>query len=285
MPATTLSQISPHVYWMSPGKPDRPSLAAVAGSDFTFMLDGAASEAHARLFLAALANVQVAAPRFIALTHWHWDHVFGAATFGVPVIAHRQTAVWVAEMAQKDWSNAALDARVAAGEELVMLANDIKEELPEPRSIQFALPQLVYDESLEIRAGDVTIMLHHVGGDHAADSCVAYVLPDKVLFLGDCLYMGFLPVWHYTDQLLTLITTLEQFDADYFIEGHGETVLSRAEFEQMVQQMRLAHQLVAELGTDENAVKAAAEAHLGAAPDEDMTYFIEMFIAGKRLAQ
>ena len=29
---------------------------------------------------------------------------------------------------------------------------------------------------------------HHVGGDHAADSCVVHVPGDDVLFLGDCLY-------------------------------------------------------------------------------------------------
>ena len=29
MPETTLTQLSDHVYWMTPGAPDRPSLAAV----------------------------------------------------------------------------------------------------------------------------------------------------------------------------------------------------------------------------------------------------------------
>ena len=91
MSETHFSRLTEHVYWMSPGKPDRPSLAAVVGTERTLMLDAGASAAHARLFLDALKNAGVRAPDQIALTHWHWDHVFGAAAIGAPVIAHART--------------------------------------------------------------------------------------------------------------------------------------------------------------------------------------------------
>ena len=50
------------MYWLPPAKPDRPSLCAVVGEHATLMLDAGASDAHARLFLDALAAEGVAPP-------------------------------------------------------------------------------------------------------------------------------------------------------------------------------------------------------------------------------
>jgi len=74
-----LHRISDRVYWLPPGPPDRPSLCAVVGERRTVMLDAGASAAHARLFLDGLAAEGAATPSYVALTHSHWDHVFGAA--------------------------------------------------------------------------------------------------------------------------------------------------------------------------------------------------------------
>jgi len=44
-----LKQLTPHVWWLPPTTPDRPSLCAVVGTRGTLMLDSGASDAHARL--------------------------------------------------------------------------------------------------------------------------------------------------------------------------------------------------------------------------------------------
>ena len=280
MPETQLSQITEHVYWMSPGQPDRPSLAAVVGSRETLMLDAGASAAHIRLFLDALAAVEVALPKSVALTHWHWDHVFGAAALGVPVIASAATTAQLAVLAGYDWSDAAIDARVAAGTEIDMCANDIKVELPAPRKVRIVPPTIVFDSTLQLHLGDVTVIIQQVGGDHAADSCVMYVPEDRVLFLGDCLYEAiYAPVRHYTpDKLLPMLNAVTAFDADHYIEGHTETVMPKAEFDDLVGKMRQAVALVDEFGPDEQA----ALAQLGTPPDEDTADFIKALIAGRQ---
>lgn len=285
MPETTLTKISEHVYWMSPGKPDRPSLGAVVGTDFTLMLDSGASDAHTRLFVDALKAEGVAAPRYVVLTHWHWDHVFGAAEIGVPVIAHETTAAQLAVLANYDWSDSSLDARVTTGEEIIACANDIKVELPQPRTVRIKQPEIVLRDSLELRLGGVTVKIQHVGGDHAADSCVMHIMSDRVLFLGDCLYDAiYTPVRHFTTtRLFPLIDTILSFDAEHFIEGHTDTVMPRSEVEALTSKMRLAGRLVDQIGTDESAVMAAAQAETGQTPDEDTTDFIRAFIAGRNL--
>ncbi len=287
MPETTLSQITDHVYWMSPGKPDRPSLGAVVGTNRRLMLEAAASDAHARLFLDALTAAQVPHPDYVALTHWHWDHIFGAAELAVPVIAYMQTADEIKIQAGYEWTDAALDARVANGREIAFCADNIKIELPEPRQIRFAQPDIVYSDSLDMNLGDVTVHLQHVGGDHAADSCVMHIMPDRVLFLGDCLYDAiYTPVRHYTTKkILPLLDTILSFGAEYYIEGHSPNMMSRAELMVIVDKMRLVGTIVDQLGTDEAAVTSAVSAQMGTALDEDTLEFIQTFIAGRKLEQ
>ena len=285
MPETTLTQITDHVYWMSPGKPDRPSLCAVVGTNRTLMLEAGASAAHARQFLDALTNAQVPSPDYVALTHWHWDHIFGAAELNIPIIAHQQTATEMAVQARYQWTDTALDARVADGTEIAFCADNIKLELPEPREIYIIQPDIVYHDSLQINLGDVSIHLQHVGGDHAADSCVMHVMPDRVLFLGDCLYDAiYTPARHYTTQkLFPLLDTILRFDAEFYIEGHTPTVMSRDELLVIVDKMRLVGNTVDRLAGDQVAVTRAFSEQLGAALDEDTKGFIDTFVAGYKL--
>jgi len=285
VPETTLTRLTDHVYWMSPGAPDRPSLCAVVGTNDTLMLDAAASSAHARLFLDALKAENVPAPRLAALTHWHWDHIFGADELDIPIIAHALTADQIAIQAAYKWTDEALDQRVREGAEIAFCADNIKIELPEPRSIKIIAPQIIFHDKLDIHLGGVSVHMQHVGGDHAHDACVMHILPDRVLFLGDCLYDAlYTPVRHYTkSRLFPLIDTILSFDANYYIEGHTPTVMSRTELVALTDKMRLAGNLVDELAGDVEAVKEAVQTRTGSPPDEDTLSFIEGLAAGYKL--
>lgn len=279
----TLIQISEHVYWMPPDEPDRPSLCAVVGARRTLMLDAGASDAHARQFLDGLAERDIPAPNQLVLTHWHWDHVFGAAEFGVSVIAHRETAAKLAQLAERDWSDAGLEHHIALGEQTPGGAEHIKQELPEPRHVRIAPASITFDSRLDVAlGGGVTCQIQHVSGDHASDSSVIYVQPDRLLFLGDCLYDAiYTPRRHYTlKRLFPLLDALSTFDAEHVVEGHGSKVMTRAEFEELIEKMRLAGTLVQQFGADEAAILTAYQAQTGIAPDEDAKYFIRALITG-----
>jgi glyoxylase-like metal-dependent hydrolase (beta-lactamase superfamily II) len=280
-----LQRIAEHVYWMPPGPPDRPSLCAVVGSEYTLMLDAGASDAHARLFLDALHVEGVRPPRYVALTHWHWDHIFGAAELNIPVIAHQMTAKEMAVQAGYGWTDAALDARVADGKEIAFCADNIKLELPEPRRVRILLPEIVFSDSLDIHLGDVTCHLQHVGGDHAADSCVIFVEPDEVLFLGDSLYDAiYAPTRYLTRKnLCPLLDNLLGFDATCAVEGHTPTVYSREAFKALAEKMKQIGTVVRQYGEDEAAVLAAMHRQTGAAPDEDTVSLVQAFIAGRAM--
>ena len=278
-----LTKISENVYWLPPDEPDRPSLCAVVGARHTLMLDSGASAAHARLFLDGLAELDIPFPHQVVLTHWHWDHIFGAASLGVPVIAQQQTAAKLAELAQRDWSDAGLAHHVALGEQTAAGAEQLKQELPAPRNIKIAPASITFSERLDVALGGVTCQIHHVGGDHAADSSVIYVEPDRVLFLGDCLYDAvYAPKRHYTlKKLFPLLDKLSSFDAEQFVGGHNPSVATRAQFEAYTHIMRAAGRLVQQFGADEAAIFAAVQAQTGQAPDEDTEYFIRALLAGR----
>lgn len=229
----SLTKITDHVFWLPPAPPDRPSLCAVVGERWTLMLDAGSSAAHAREALDGLPTE----PRAVAYTHSHWDHVFGGAELGVPVIAHARTAEYLLELAAMDWSDDGLDGRVAAGEVSPGHAENVKQELPAPRTVEVAPADIAFTDGLDLELGGVSVCVRHVAGDHADDSCVMFVEPDRVLFLGDCLYEA--PGGGLTaERALPLHDAVLAFDAEHFVEGHSESVLSRTEIERVLEELR-----------------------------------------------
>jgi glyoxylase-like metal-dependent hydrolase (beta-lactamase superfamily II) len=281
-----LQHVTPHVWWMPPAKPDRPALCAVVGERGTLMLDAGASDTHARLFLDALTEKNLPAPRFVALTHWHWDHTFGTAEIGVPIIAHPKTADKIWEMAGYEWDDESMAARVAQhlGIPTENGMKDIVLEVPgSKRQIRFAMPELLIETALTIDLGNVTCRIEHVGGDHAADSCVMHIVEDRVLFLGDCMYQAIFPKHYYTmDKMVPLLDKLLAYDAEQFIEGHGDKVLSREEATVITTKMRDAGRLVQEMPeADTEAVLASAAAQGFDASDEDFDFFVRTLVVGR----
>jgi glyoxylase-like metal-dependent hydrolase (beta-lactamase superfamily II) len=202
----------------------------------------------------------------VVYTHSHWDHVFGAAELGGLVIAHALTAEYLLELARTDWTDEGLDRRVAAGHASPQHAANVKQELPSPRTVEIALVDIVFEAGLDVDLGGVRVRVRHVGGNHSADSTVMYVEPDGVLFLGDCLYDS--PGGVLTAEVAFPVhDAILGFDAQVYVEGHDESVLSRADIEGLIEKMRLA----------ESAVRQGSPI---AAADEDMEHFVRAFRAG-----
>lgn len=242
-----MERITEHVWWHPPGPPDRPSLCAVVGERWTVLLDGGSSRAHAREALDGLP----APPAAVAYTHAHWDHVFGGVEVGGLVIAHRLTAANLAVKATLDWND---DANVN---------DDIREELPAPRTVEIAQAGVVFDEALDLDLGGVRVRVEHVESDHCEDACVMLVQPDRLLFLGDALCAG-------RDVLtrakaLPLFDRILAYDAEHFVEGHHPAVTNRTEMEALIDKARRAEQGAADPA------------------DEDAHFFLKAFAAGRDL--
>lgn len=231
MAAARLERATEHVWWFTPDeRTDRPSLGAVSGTRGTVLVEAGASPAHLRAFLAALADADAPAPLACVLTHWHWDHSFGAQALAAPLLGHHLTASALATQASYDWSDEALDTRVAQGLEIAFVRDMLRLEWPDRSGLTVTVPHLAFGDRLELDLGDVRCVVEHVGGDHADDACVAWVPEDRLLFLGDALYQAlYAPVEHYTPaRLVPLVDRVASFGARFAIGGHRDELFDAA---------------------------------------------------------
>jgi len=272
----TFQPVTPHVDWFTPDdRTDRPALGAVHGSAGTLLVEGGASVAHLTSFIRELDRRGRPPAVAIALTHWHWDHSFGSAAARVPVAGHRETARELGLQAGYDWSDAALDQRVADGLEIDFCRDMMKLEIPDRADLEIVVPSVVFDERHAFHLGGVTAVVEHVGGDHAADSCIVFVPEDGVIFLGDCLYQRL----HEPPEYLTitgvrnLTDRLGRFDVSWAIEGHAETIQDAAAFQERLAQLRRAADLVEAHGS------TASEHATG---DEDLAELVGQLMVGEQ---
>ncbi|WP_394173026.1 MBL fold metallo-hydrolase [Guptibacillus hwajinpoensis] len=235
-----IKKIGERFWYQTPvSETDRPILGMVVGEKQTLMIDAGNSEAHANYFLEELKKREVQEPKLLALTHWHWDHIFGLSTLDVVSISSKETKREMEKLVHLGWSDRDLDERVREGTEIEFCATAIKKEFVDNREITIARPDITFEGNMEIDLGGVTCQLHQVGGDHAADSTVIYIKEEKILFLGDCFYPDiFSPKTNYTvNTTVTLLDKLETFDAEWFILSHGSAI-SKEEFMKEVAMLR-----------------------------------------------
>ncbi|MBT2637874.1 MBL fold metallo-hydrolase [Bacillus sp. ISL-39] len=230
-----IERIGERFWYMTPvSETDRPILGIVAGKEKTLMIDAGNSEAHATLFKDMVKEQGVAVPSYVVLTHWHWDHIFGLSALGNTLsISSRKTREEIEKLRPLSWSNDAIDQRVAEGTEIEFCAKAIKQEFPDKRDITIALPELTFEDEIEIDLGGITCIIKHVGGDHAEDSVVIYIREEKILFLADSIYPDIFSVKdNYTiNGIRDLLSKIEIFDADTYILSHSG-IISKEEFNQ-----------------------------------------------------
>lgn len=284
----TLSKLTERVWWLNPvSATDRPTLGIVAGDRGSLVVDAGNSPAHARALLATIARHSLPAPRLAALTHWHWDHVFGLATLDVPALASRETQRVMQVMAGLDWDDAALDARVEAGSEIAFCRDMIKAELPDRAGLVIRPPEIAFDAEVALDLGGVACRLIHVGGDHSPDAIVVAVPQERVVFFGDAIYDD---LYHgarrlTAGRLFPLLERLLALDADHYIGGHDPEPIPRRQFAEDAALLRAIGAAVARIGDDREAVLGALPAELGAPLSEDHTLIADAFLAGLRLPE
>ncbi|MEI5908334.1 MBL fold metallo-hydrolase [Bacillus spongiae] len=282
-----IKTIGDRFYYMTPvSETDRPILGMVVGDEKTLMIDAGNSENHAHLFLEELAKRQVKSPDIVALTHWHWDHIFGLPTLANSIsISSIETKKAMEELIPLSWSDEAIDERVRQGTEIEFCANAIKKEFVDHRNITIALPTITFEQRLEIDLGGITCILEKVGGDHAEDSVIIYIKEEKILFLGDCIYPDiFSKQINYTmKRTLKLIEDLESFDAETYIYSHGNAV-SKQEFNQEVNLLKTIAKYTEHYKGDQGKIKQAYEKQENRELTEDELETISFFVNGYEMS-
>lgn len=220
---------------------DRPNIGYIRGKRGALLFDAGNSGANVELLKKELAEAGLPRPQFVALSHWHWDHSFGAAFWGVPVIAGRETDAQLRKMCAWKWDDNAMQRRIGAGEEIIFCSEMIKREYPDRGQIRVVGADIVFDGRLTIDLGGVTCQLIHAKGPHSADSVICYIPEDRFVFLGDanCKDLYGLP-WHFDidheedfvpttdalpydrERMAAFLALLDTLDFTHCISGHAD---------------------------------------------------------------
>ncbi len=278
-----LEKLAERVYYMPPyGETDRPTLGLISGDNFSLIVDSGNSPAHAKDFLKQVDQVDNKTPRIVAITHWHWDHIFGIQTMDLPTISHEETKKIVDYLKTLKWDDASLDARVETGEEIEFCRDMIKREMPTRNHLELKSPDIAFTNKIEIDLGGITCVIEHVGGGHAQDSSIIYIPEEKIMFLGDCIYQDFYSGdWSYDlNEFITLVDKIKKYDVHIYLTGHQNPQTREEMFEFFDEIIRLGTIVGKEVNLDK-AITTFIEKEK-AEPSVEQHEYIENFINGNK---
>ncbi|MGJ3238169.1 MAG: MBL fold metallo-hydrolase [Anaerolineae bacterium] len=202
----------------------QPNIGVIRHGDQTILIDSGNSPRHARQIIGAINSHLLPPISTIILTHHHWDHSFGAASFNPDVIiAHERCAHHLAEYAQQDWNASALREAITENPRLELSNNAMIDAISDWREFRIVQPDLTFANQLSLHLDGMVIELEHVGGRHADDSVVVRLPEQGVMFLGDSYYPEPYHLRAEGDEDLEL-DMLDHFLADnyaVYVDGHG----------------------------------------------------------------
>ena len=186
---------------------------AVLLDDFILAIDAGMRPYAARMFRETLEETYQRPVKYVCVTHYHQDHVFGLSAFkDVTLFGSAQ----IAENLKKspDWSQEAFERRKkddpAAAEWL--------------DTVEFIIPPVLFHERMEIYNRDKVIEFIHSGG-HTSCSVYGYYADEKILFSGDLIFAEKFPyagdITCDPERWMDTLKTWLEMDIEHVIPGHG----------------------------------------------------------------
>lgn len=276
-----LEKLTDRIYYMpNDHSTDRPLLGLVCGEKASLVVDAGNSPAHARLFLEEARKVATSPIRYLALTHWHWDHVFGIGAMSLTSLCSVETKAALDRMSTYNWDDESLEERVKSGEEISFCRDNIRLEMPDREGFQTERADVSFLDRLEVDLGGIHCVLVHVGGGHSEDSVIIHVPEEHVLFTGDALYEDLYNGERSYDmeQLVPLVTRVRQFPSVFYLGSH-ENPQTHEEFWTIVDNVVRIGEAVG-FEVDEAQMTEKFISTFGKEPDEEEAYYIQTFLQG-----
>ena len=246
-------KITEHIYIHSAEHyTDRPNIGLIVGEKSVLLFDSGNSEKHVEKLKAELLEQGLPFPDKVLLSHWHWDHSFGAKFWNVPIISGRKTNIKLEKVAKWKWDEISMENRIRTGEDIVFCSEMIKREYPDRNKIEVVAGDIIFEDRMDIDLGGFSCELIHAKGPHSEDSVICYVPSEKFIFLGDAnckdLYgkPWYFDIEHEEDFLENIakipydkklvedfIFLLEKLDFTLCISGHSEIMTKEELFESL----------------------------------------------------
>jgi glyoxylase-like metal-dependent hydrolase (beta-lactamase superfamily II) len=182
----------------------------VVTSEGVVVIDALGSPALAEELIAEIHRVTKAPLRYVIVTHYHADHIYGLQAFkaqGAEVIAQSKGRDYLA-------SETATQRLAASRQELAPWIDEKTHLVPADRWI---------DEELTLELGGERILVRHAGPAHTPEDLVVWVERAKVLFSGDLVFRGRIPFVGTADssRWIEALERLLAFQPVLLVPGHG----------------------------------------------------------------
>jgi len=244
-----LERIGEHT-WFRQHEPasDRPCLGYISGEKYSFAVDAGASGAHVEAFYAELIQNGLRLPDFTGITHYHWDHSYGAFAVNGITIASDRCNAYLREEAGYAWDEEAMLKRVSDGRDIRFCYVTRKLEYPDPLQIRVVPADIEITSDVVIDLGGSSVRLIYCGGPHSADSVMFLCPEDGVLYLGDASSKDmFLNKWdydendsgsfdramaampHFQDRLVPFCELVKGLEFETAVFGHSCETISKQE--------------------------------------------------------
>ncbi len=286
MQVDMLKKLTDRIYYMpNDRKTDRPVLGLICGDKYSLVVDAGNSPAHANDFLEEACKLDISPIKFLAITHWHWDHVFGIETMNLISICQHKTKEKLNIMGKLAWDDFSLDERVRKGEEIEFCSEMIKLEMPFRDNFKTCNADITFKDSLKIDLGGMDCIIENVGGCHSDDSSLIYIPDEKTMFLGDCLcediYSG---EWSYSrDKLIPMIDKIKKYKIIHYITSHNEPE-SNKEIQDFLNELIRIGDFVGNECLKNKVIDRYINLYKKL-PNEDEIYYINSFVNGNQKAK
>jgi cyclase len=264
--------------------------AVVVNDDDVLLVDSHITPAAATELLAELRRITDKPVRYVANTHWHFDHVHGNQVYppDVEIIGHEATREVIASggsVSGRSYESfiGALPAQIAAMEATLDTMTDAtaRAELEaalerqrtyyaQTREVVPTPPNVTLSQRMTLFRGREIEFLFF-GRGHTNGDVVVYLPDDRVLISGDLITAG-IPYMGdgFVDEWPDTLEHLKSLDFDWIVPGHGAAFQDRARIGYLQAYLR-------DLWTQASALHAAGIPAVDAAARIDLTSHAEHF--------
>jgi glyoxylase-like metal-dependent hydrolase (beta-lactamase superfamily II) len=183
----------------------------VVTDDGVVVVDALGSPALAVELLAQIRQITPQPVRYVIVTHYHADHIYGLQTFkaaGATILAHAEGMEYLnSETAHQRLEASRVDLAPWINAETHLVEAD----------------RWLDQRQTNFKVGSFDFQISHVGPAHTPEDLVVYVPQLGVLFSGDLFFRGRIPFVGQADSRLWIasLTRLMQYQPKIVIPGHG----------------------------------------------------------------
>lgn len=179
------------------------------------VIDALGSPALARRLIDEIRQRTPLPIRYVVVTHYHADHIYGLQVFqeaGATIVGHALARAYL----QSDTAQQRLQA---SRQDLAPWIDDRTRLVPPDRWVGEGDRQA----DLSLHVGRTEILLRPVGPSHTAEDLVVFLPEQRVLFAGDLLFRGRIPFVGQADSRgwIRALDRLLALQPRWVVPGHG----------------------------------------------------------------